>query len=102
MHNEGPAFLLKADYLIRLYCGPQSTYKSTSVRVLPLVGIGTRLRVRGWGSPNSVEWRKILALCLLCAVDHRPITFFSDITETFHSQINILHHWRYIFMTLRR
>ncbi len=26
----------------------------------------TRLRVRGWGSPNSDDWRKSLAICLLC------------------------------------
>ncbi len=26
----------------------------------------TRLRPRGWGSPNSDDWRKSLALCLLC------------------------------------
>jgi hypothetical protein len=25
-----------------------------------------RLRVRGWGSSNSDDWRKSLALCLLC------------------------------------
>jgi hypothetical protein len=25
-----------------------------------------RLQVRGWGSPNSNDWRKSLALCLLC------------------------------------
>ncbi len=25
----------------------------------------TRLRVRGWGGPNSDDWRKILAFCLL-------------------------------------
>jgi hypothetical protein len=31
--------------------------------------VHTRLRVRGWGSPNSDDWRKSLALCLLCAVD---------------------------------
>ncbi len=58
--------------------------------VCPLVGIGTlppllspasvplppetgggghaRLRVGGWGSPNSDDWRKSLALCLLCAL----------------------------------
>ncbi len=30
-------------------------------------GGNTRLRVRGWGSQNSEEWRKNLALCLLCA-----------------------------------
>jgi hypothetical protein len=29
-------------------------------------GRHTRLRVRGWGSPNSDDWRKSLALCLLC------------------------------------
>ncbi len=28
-------------------------------------GKHTRLRVRGWGSPNSDDWRKSLALCLL-------------------------------------
>ncbi len=27
-----------------------------------------RLRVRGWGSPNSDDWNKSLALCLLCGV----------------------------------
>ncbi len=26
----------------------------------------TRLRAMGWGSPNSDDWRKSLALCLLC------------------------------------
>jgi hypothetical protein len=29
----------------------------------------TRLRVTGWGSPNSGDWRKSLALCLLCGED---------------------------------
>ncbi len=32
----------------------------------PKGGAHTRLRVRGWGSPNSNDWRKSLALCLLC------------------------------------
>jgi hypothetical protein len=27
----------------------------------------TRLRMRGLGSPNWIDWRKTLALCLLCA-----------------------------------
>jgi hypothetical protein len=59
--------------------------------VCPLVGIGTlpppylasecapppgtkewgghtRLRVRGWGSQNSDDWRKSLARCLLCVL----------------------------------
>jgi hypothetical protein len=29
-------------------------------------GEHTRLLVRGWGTPNSDDWRKGLALCLLC------------------------------------
>jgi hypothetical protein len=29
----------------------------------------TLLRVRGWGSPGSDDWRKSLALCLLCDPD---------------------------------
>ncbi len=28
-----------------------------------------RLQVRDWGSPNSDDWRKSLALCLLCWLD---------------------------------
>jgi hypothetical protein len=28
----------------------------------------TRPRVRGWWSPNSDDWRKSLALCLLCGL----------------------------------
>ncbi len=32
----------------------------------PKGGGHTRVRVRGWGSPNSNDWRKSLALCLLC------------------------------------
>ncbi len=40
--------------------------------VLPLLnqrggGRQTRLRARGWGTPNSDDWRKSLALCLLSA-----------------------------------
>ncbi len=33
------------------------------------VGGHTRLRLKGWGSPNSNDWRKSLALCLLCALN---------------------------------
>ncbi len=29
-----------------------------------------RLRVRGWGGPNSDVWRISLALCLLCGLKH--------------------------------
>ncbi len=40
-------------------------------RVCPSPGIKgggghTRLRARGWRSPNSDDWRKSLAVCLLC------------------------------------
>jgi hypothetical protein len=28
------------------------------------------MRLSGWGSPNSDDWRKSLALCLLCDVTH--------------------------------
>ncbi len=31
----------------------------------PKGGGHTRLRVRGWGRPNSDDWRKSIALCLL-------------------------------------
>jgi hypothetical protein len=34
----------------------------------PKVGGHTRVWVRGWGSPNSNDWRKSLALCLICGV----------------------------------
>jgi hypothetical protein len=33
-------------------------------------GFQTRLRVRGWGSPNSDDWRENLVLCLLCEVQY--------------------------------
>jgi hypothetical protein len=35
------------------------------------VGRHTCLRVRGCGNPNSDDWRKSLALCLLCGVRGR-------------------------------
>ena len=34
----------------------------------PTGGEHTRLRLRGWGRPNCDDWRKSLALCLLCEV----------------------------------
>ncbi len=36
-------------------------------------GGDTRLRMRGWGSPNSSEWSKSLALCLLLGENHHSI-----------------------------
>jgi hypothetical protein len=35
----------------------------------PMGGVYTRLWVRGWGSPNSDDLRKSLALSLLCVCD---------------------------------
>ncbi len=32
----------------------------------PWRGVHTRLRARGWGSPNSDDWRETLVFCLLC------------------------------------
>ncbi len=40
-------------------------------------GEHTRLRVRGWGSPNSDDWRKGLALCLLCAFLYEILLYWS-------------------------
>ncbi len=36
----------------------------------PKEGKHTRFRARGWGSPNSDDLRKSLALCLLCAYEY--------------------------------
>ncbi len=36
----------------------------------------TRLRVRGRGSPDSDDWRKSLALCLLCGRVSTEVTFW--------------------------
>ncbi len=36
-------------------------------------GRHTRLDLMGWGSPNSNDWRKSLAFCLLCGSDHGTI-----------------------------
>ncbi len=37
----------------------------------PKCGGPPPLRVRVWGSPNSDDWRKSLAICLLCGVNSR-------------------------------
>jgi hypothetical protein len=44
-----------------------------SVPLPPEPGGGghTGLRARGWGNPNSHDWRKSLALCLLCGLKTR-------------------------------
>ncbi len=45
---------------------PQPLSRKRVCPPLPKGGRRTRLRLRGWGSPNSDDWRKSLALCLLC------------------------------------
>jgi hypothetical protein len=67
---------------------PQSTnIKSTTVYV-PLThltwGGHTRREVRGWESPNSDDWRKSLALCLLCAFTRRGI-----IVNIFYCRVSV-------------
>ncbi len=48
----------------------QTHLSPASMSLPPEPGGGhTSLRVRGWGSPNSDDLRKGLALCLLCAID---------------------------------
>jgi hypothetical protein len=45
---------------------PPLSHKRVCIPPEPKEGV----RVRGWGSPNSDDWRKSLALCLLC--DNMP------------------------------
>jgi hypothetical protein len=60
-----------------LICGP-NRYITKYHSVRPLVGIGTPPPLsptgEGLGSPNSDDWRKSFALCLLYEVNHMYIT----------------------------
>jgi hypothetical protein len=78
---------------------PQASVPSPSVQ---RVGGHTLLRLRGWGSPNSDDWRKGLALCLLCVrpLPLPPCSFaasvnirvsFSTLSVCLHS--GTLFHW---------
>jgi hypothetical protein len=51
---------------IRTFPPPLSLSSECPLPPEPKGGGQTRLRVRGWGSPNSDDLRKSLALCLLC------------------------------------
>jgi hypothetical protein len=91
LHRKIPKFSPQSKYIPTIYLEYHS--------VCPLVGIGTphplsrkrvcfppgtkggggvhtRLRVRGWGSPNPDDWRENLVLCLLCEVQyiHYPVS----------------------------
>ncbi len=46
----------------------------------PKEGGHTRLLVRGWRSPNSDDWRKGLALCLLCGSKSQLAFLLSHLT----------------------
>jgi hypothetical protein len=47
----------------------------------------TRLRVKGWGSTNSDDWRKSLILCLLC--DKEYVTLMQDETQEYSLSVPI-------------
>ncbi len=51
------------------------------------------VRVRGWGSPNSDDWRKSLALCLLCD----PTRQLSDLADVVRRSLKRLECYKNIF-----
>jgi hypothetical protein len=54
----------------------------------------TRLRARGWESPNSDDWRKSLALCLLCEVHFVQLyTNSLNLPWTEAEFMNVQVHW---------
>ncbi len=55
------------------------------------VGDHTRLRARGRGSPNSDDWRKSLALCLLCDCDALNGVLSKVFYSIFSQEMNSLH-----------
>jgi hypothetical protein len=56
----------------RWNCPPPTPSPPASVPPHPnQTGGLTRLRARGWGCSNSDDWRKSLALCLLCFPFHK-------------------------------
>jgi hypothetical protein len=44
----------------------------------PKGGGHTRVRVRGWVSPHSDDWRKGLAVCLLCGEDIECVSLINE------------------------
>ncbi len=51
--------------------------------VLP-PGVYTRLRVRGWGSPNSDDWRECLVLCLYDTCTIQLVSNSDNIFKVFY------------------
>ncbi len=57
----------------------------------------TRVRVRGWGSPNSDDWRKSVALWLLCDVYNQlqlPVSPKDDVQTLSHK---VLAGWAWLW-----
>jgi hypothetical protein len=56
----------EAELELGLSCTPSLASECAPPPGTKVWGGHTRLQVRGWGSPNSDDWRKSLTLCLLC------------------------------------
>jgi hypothetical protein len=56
---------------------PHHHHHLSRKQVFPGVGVHTRLRVRGWGSPNSDNWRKAYHSSLLSGFFHRGINIWT-------------------------
>jgi hypothetical protein len=52
-------------------------------------GVYTPQWVRGRGSPNSDDWRRSLALCLLCAIPPPPLPIYKEAFLRFSSMYKI-------------
>ncbi len=62
---------------------------------LPQASVPLPLPVRGWGSPNSNDWRKSLTLCLLCGWN--PKQPFK-ITLFYRTPLKTIFKRNYVFM----
>jgi hypothetical protein len=60
----------------------------------PRTGVGghTRLRMRGWGSTYSDDWRKSLALCLLYGRPRRAVLWL-NLAPLFEVAIHLTESW---------
>jgi hypothetical protein len=59
-------------------------------------GWHTRLRVRGWGSPNCDHWRKSVALCLLCGSYLGPLRFWHWQFDAPTTWLDLIHIRNYV------
>ncbi len=66
-------------------------------------GVGhTRLRARGWGSPYSDDWRKSLALCLLCDWQAWSTLSMSCLETTWLSSLWPVARWTFSVKNLQK